>query len=614
MYIRKTTTKKAADGTRYSTYRIVTSERILGKVKQRTLLNIGSCFELEEKFWPQLCKRIDDIVNGRLSLLPPIQEIEEYAQQFAARIIAELSAPVTEIEEKEKYSEVDVSTVELLQPRSVGVEHAALHAANTLQLPDILKKVGFTQPQVTMALAGIVGRMAKPGSERATWEWLTNQSALGELLEVDFSRNSAMGLYRVSDKLLQHKELIEKFLFTRICSLFSLRETVVLYDLTNTYFEGEMKSNAKAKRGFSKEKRSDCPLLTLGLVLDGSGFVKKSKMFQGNVSESATVQTMLKELAAPPTALVVLDRGTATKGVLEWLTCANYHYVVVSRERARTFERDKAQTIQTAQKQELHIYRELNEKKTEARLYCHSPKREAKEEGITGRFVTKFEDDLRKLAEGLTKPRTNKHKDFILKQLGRLMEKSKGISQHYSITVTDNAEIKSPEKPLLATSIHFERKYKEGSIATHPGVYCIRTNALWLEAEELWKTYIMLTDLEAVFRSLKSELGLRPVYHQTSERAEGHLFLTVLAYQCVQVLRNKLKAHELHDSWQTLRTVLSTHQRITATFRQRNGSTLHIRKATVAEARQQQIYNALNLDSSPGGVTRTSVPGPKTSV
>jgi transposase len=462
-----------------------------------------------------------------------------------------------------------------------------------------------------MALASIVGRMAKPDSERATWQWLTNQSALGELLETDFSRSSAMSLYRVSDKLLQHKELIEELLFDRIRSLFSLEETVVLYDLTNTYFEGEMKNNTKAARGFSKEKRFDCPLLTLGLVLDGSGFVKKSKVFQGNVAEAGTVQTILKELEAPASALVVMDRGTATKSVLEWLVCANYQYVVVSRERARTFEKNKAQTIQTAKDQELHIYREVNEEKTEARLYCYSPGRAAKEEAITARFTDKFENGLRKLAEGLTKPHTDKRKDAILQRLGRLEEKSKGISQHYSITVTDNAETKLPKKPLLATAITFEKIPVEGSIATHPGVYCIRTNALWLEAEELWKTYIMLTDLEAVFRSLKSELGLRPVYHQTAERAEGHLFITVLAYQCVQAIRNKLKNHEIHDSWQTLRAILCTRQRITATFRQRDGTTLHIRKATLPEAQQQMIYQALNLDSTPGGVKRYSVPGPK---
>ena len=609
MYIRKTTTKKAADGSHYPTFRIVTSERVLGKVKQRTLLTIGSSFDLHESLWAQLCKRIDDIINGRLALLTPKLEVEKFAQEFAARIIAELSLPGAVKEEsiEERYKEVDVFTLELLKPRCVGVEHLALHAAQMLQLHDILKNVGFAPSQIALALASITGRMAKPNSERATWKWLTNQSALGELLEVDFSSQSVMGLYRVSDKLLQHKKIIEELLFARIRSLFSLRETIVLYDLTNTYFEGEMKSNPQAMRGFSKEKRFDCPLLTLGLVLDGSGFVKRSKMFQGNISEASTVQTMLKGLDAPPTALVILDRGTATKSVLDWLVSANYLYVVVSRERARIFERDKALTIRTAQEQELHIYRELNEEKTEACLYCYSPGRAAKEEAITARFAAQFEDGLRKLADGLAKPRTDKRKDTILQRIGRLAQKCKGISQHYSVTVADNAGTKLANKPLLATSIHFEKVPVQGSSATHPGVYCIRTNALWLDAEELWKTYIMLTDLEGVFRSLKSELGLRPVYHQTAERAEGHLFITILAYQCVQALRNKLKSHEIHDSWQKLRTIVCTQQRVTATFRQRNGAVLHIRKATMAEARQQQIYNALNLDSSPGGVARYSV-------
>ena len=611
MYIRKTTTKKAPDGAHYATFRIVASERVMGKVKQRTLLTIGSGFDLDESLWGQLAKRIDDIIAGRLSLLPPNQEIEKFAQEFAARIIAERSVAVTKTEEnieEERYKEVDITTLELLQPRSVGVEHLALHASQMLQLPDILKSVGFTPSQIAMALGSITGRMAKPGSERATWEWLTSQSALGELLGVDFSRQSIMGLYRVSDKLLQSKEIIEDLLFAQIRSLFSLRETVVLYDLTNTYFEGAMKNNPQAVRGFSKEKRFDCPLLALGLVLDGSGFVKKSKIFQGNIAEASTVQAMLKGLDAPPTALVILDRGTATKSTLEWLVSANYYYVVVSRERARIFEKHKALTIQTAQDQELYIYRELNEEKAEACLYCYSPGRAAKEEAITARFAVQFENGLRKLSDGLAKPHTDKRKDTILLRIGRLAQKCKGISQHYSITVTDNAETKSPNKPLLATSIHFEKIPVEGSCATHPGVYCIRTNALWLGAEELWKTYIMLTDLEAVFRSLKSELGLRPVYHQTAERAEGHLFITTLAYQCVQALRNKLKNHEIHDSWQKLRTILSTQQRVTATFRQRNGITLHIRKATMPEAQQQQIYNALYLDSSQGGVTRYSAP------
>ena len=397
MYIRKTNTRKNSDGSYYSTFRLVASERVLGKVKQRTILNIGSCFEVGEHLWPQLCKRIDDILRGSPSLLPLEPEIEQYAQDFAARIIAECSDIVETESVHEQFEEVDVASLELTRPRSVGVEHLALSAIEDLGLSEIIQAAGFTQAQHDMALAGIVGRMAKPGSEAATWEWLTTQSALGELMGVDFLKYSAMGLYRASDKLLEHKKSIEDQLFSRISSLFSLEETITLYDLTNTYFEGEARCNAKAARGFSKEKRFDCPLMTLGLVLDGSGFVKKSMIFEGNVAEASTVESMLEKLKAPSGALVVMDRGIASQATIDWLVSANYRYVVVSRERNRIFDPDKAQTIVTAQQQDVQIYRELDDNGTEARLYCYSPGRAAKEEGMAARFAGKLEAGLSKL-------------------------------------------------------------------------------------------------------------------------------------------------------------------------------------------------------------------------
>ena len=138
----------------------------------------------------------------------------------------------------------------------------------------------------------------------------------------------------------------------------------------------------------------------------------------------------------------------------------------------------------------------------------------------------------------------------------------------------------------------------------HPGVYCLRTNQFDWDEERLWRTYILLTDLESVFRSLKSELGLRPVYHHKEDRADGHLFITVLAYQCVQFLRMKLKAAGIHDSWATLREILSGQRRVTATFKQRDGRTLNVRKATVAEPALMAIYRAMDINPAPGGTRK----------
>jgi hypothetical protein len=334
MYIRKTTTKKAADGTPYPTFRLVASERVEGRVRQKTLLTIGSTFDLPSSQWSTLCSRVESILEGRIPLIPLPVTIEALAQEFAARVIADASIDVTPKggTVNKAYEEIDVNSLSLLRPRSIGVEYAALHAVRKLKLPDILQGIGFNEDQINTALACIIGKMTNPGSERATWHWLTERSALGELLGVDFSKKSAMSLYRISNLLVTNHEIIEKSLFENVLSLFSIQETVTLYDLTNTYFEEQVKDKPKAKRGSSKEKRFDCPLMTLGLVVDGSSFVKKAEIFAGNTAESHTVEHMLEKLGASRNALVVMDRGIASQSVLDWLVQASYRYLLSSAE------------------------------------------------------------------------------------------------------------------------------------------------------------------------------------------------------------------------------------------------------------------------------------------
>jgi transposase len=404
--------------------------------------------------------------------------------------------------------------------------------------------------------------------------------------------------------LVKYQAKIENDLYANLASFFGIQQTITLYDLTNTFFEGPVAENKKAARGFSKEKRSDCPLVTLGLVLDGQGFIRKSKIFPGNTPECGTLQIMLEKLGASPQAMVVMDRGIATKANVEWLIEHHYRYVVVSRERIRDFDFTKAQNIETARSGDIQVYKEINEENTEALLYCYSQKRKGKEQGILERFMKKYESGLADIAKFLDKPRRVQTRDIIMQRIGRLQEKSRGVHQHYKITIQDNALEKKPDQPLLVTAITWEKKPVEGSMATHPGVYIIRTNDMSLNEEELWKTYSMLTDVEAVFRSLKSELGLRPVFHRKTDRTDGHIFVSVLAYQCVQTIRKKLKEQSINSSWSTLRTRLSQHMRATGSFRQADGATLHIRKAMHALAEAQEIYRALGIDSRLGGIKK----------
>ena len=604
MFIRRTKTRTVGTQDHYFTFRLVKSVRLGDKVRQRTLLNLGAHFDLPPAQWPLLYQRLDDLLAGQATLMDYPEAVEDHAQRIVAQLIsrqAETNIDADDTSSAGELHRVDVDSLQLVRPRTVGVEHVALWAMQQVGLPALLAQLGLNSRQQAAAVASIIGRLAAPGSERATHRWLRDTSALGDLLQVDFENYSLMQLYRSSDALMAHREAIEAHLFGAAMTLFELQPTVTLYDLTNTYFEGDAGSQEKAKRGHSKEKRSDCPLLTLGLMLDASGFVRRSQVFAGNVSEPHTLAEMLTALQAPKGALVVMDRGIATQDNITWLAEQGYRYLVVSRARKRTFDLASAMTVTTATQQPVHLHKVLSEDGQEARLYCYSEAREQKEKAIAERFAKRFENALTTLSEGLSRPRTQKRIDKIWQRIGRLKEKSHGVAQHYDIDVT------SSEDGTQALAINWRRQPVNGSMLTHPGVYCLRSNQTDWDEETLWRTYITLTDLEAVFRSLKSELGLRPIYHHKALRTEGHLFITVIAYQLVQVIRRRLRQHGQRESWTLLRRILNGQLRITATFRRADNRALHVRKATVAESPQREIYQALGISETPGGIQKTIV-------
>ena len=364
-----------------------------------------------------------------------------------------------------------------------------------VEFAELLRELGLSSPIRAAILGVIIGRMAAPGSELAAHRWLGQQSGLGELLDVDFERMPLMTLYRASDALMKYRDIIERTLFNRVHDLLGLNITVTLYDLTNTYFEGTAAANPKANNCRSKEKRSDCPLVTLGLALDGRGLVRRSETFEGNVSEGQTLERMLIGLGAPTGALVVMDAGIATEANLIWLSEHGYRYLVVSRERARQFEAETAIPIETAAGATVHIQRVDDPNKKEVRLYCHSEQREQKEQEINQRFCERFcerfEIELQKISDGLSKPRTEKRLDKVHERIGRLKEKSKGIGQHYAIELLPDASGKK------AVELRWTKQPQAGTRLTHPGVYCLRSNQCDWDSERLWRTYIMLTDLEA---------------------------------------------------------------------------------------------------------------------
>ena len=185
-------------------------------------------------------------------------------------------------------------------------------------------------------------------------------------------------------------------------------------------------------------------------------------------------------------------------------------------------------------------------------------------------------------------------------KIGRLRQKYSRVSWQYTISVEKD------EKSGNATKVTWQQQPTPDTTDTYPGVYCLRTSQSDWDESTLWNTYTMLTDLEAVFRSLKSEPGLRPVHHQIAKRVSGHLFITVLAYHLVHAIRFRLKQIDINSSWSSVRKVLSTQNRVTVSMQCKNGSTVHVRKSTRPEPNQQEIYSALGIKSHPGHAIKTT--------
>ena len=273
-------------------------------------------------------------------------------------------------------------------------------------------------------------------------------------------------------------------------------------------------------------------------MLDASGFVRRSQVFAGNVREHRTLAGMLEALDAPAGALVVMDRGVATEAAIGWLRDNRYRYLVVSRERHRQFDAEAAVAVRTQSNHTVHLHKVVSTDPGEVRLYCYSEERAHKERAIVERAAARFEAALTTLNEGLARPRAHKRLGQVWPRIGRLRAKHTRVAAR-QIEVTPD---QTGEK---AAAVTWTRRPQDGSMQAHPGVYCLRSSETDWDEDALWRTYTTLTDVEAVFRALKSELGLRPIYHHKPQRADGHLFITAPTTRCRSTAASQRRTRQL---------------------------------------------------------------------
>jgi hypothetical protein len=601
MFIREK--NKTVKGKKYIQHQLIESIRTPSGPRQRLVLNLGF-LDLHPDKWKELANTIESEVHKQPRLFVTDPQIEKLARHYAKVIVREKLNKESERAASDKaadrlsadYQSVDVNSVSSSEARKIGAEHVVLAQMREYKFDKILKELGFTDNQLNYAKILIAGRLVNPASERETARWANEDSAILELLQTKINVYDT-ALHRTAVLLWEHHDKIEQRLSQAAREIFGLKETIILYDLTNTYFEGSKKGSKIANHAKSKDKRDDRPLITLALTLDAQGFPKQSKVYEGNISEPGTLEKMLDELSNVVDGFnrqktIVIDAGIATEDNLEIIKRKQFKYLAVSRK--KSYEDDFWQGSQEQQiklsdeKTQLRV--KLVKTKKESYLLCHSEAKEAKEKAILDRRLKKFEEGLNGINKGLNKKRTHKKYDKIIERIGRLKEKY-GVGSLYDIEVK--------QQKGVATKIIFNKNPNGKAKEKRVGEYVIRTNRLDLIEEEISKIHRTLTTVEDSFRSMKSELGLRPNYHKRDDTGTAHIFITVIAYHIIAGILKKLRANAINYSWRTIRNILSTQVRVTTSFNTEDKATMHIRTTTTPTLKQSHIYSKLGLVQKP---------------
>lgn len=600
----------------YIQHRLVESIRTKNGPRQRNILNLGTLNIPREKH-----KALANLIEANLTndsqenMFKESSEIIGLAKHFSDIIIQKrLQNKPSEQEQQStppppRYEKIDVNTITNSNGQTIGGEHIALTYLKQLGFFDILKECSFNKKEQQYAVSQICARMVHPSSERETARWLRDTSGMDELLDADFSHISDHTLHRISDKLFANKEQIEKKLAKNTKDLFSLDDKLILYDLTNSYFESPKRESNVAKHCKSKEKRNDCPCITLALTVDGYGFPKRSQIFEGNVSEPGTLWNILEKLDISDTEdiprTVVIDAGIATEENLKRLRDdERFEYVAISRKKKfknDIFKDKPAKEIIVSHNRKLSV--KTTRYGDETFLLCKSPERTAKEEAMFSRRREKFEKGLTSLNQGLQKPRTRKEYASICERIGRLKERYK-VGNFFTIDVK--------QKDDKATKIIWKFN---NSKRKEPGEYIIRTSRNDLEDSAVSLIHRTLTMIESAFRWLKSNLGLRPNYHQLDKRMMAHVTISVLAYFVLAPILNKLEwggifvgnsdKKEDHSpwnvpyGWQGVIEAMASQTRVTTSFLCDDNRRMDVRTTLEPTAKQYDIYNRLKVNPRP---------------
>ncbi|MEE9602533.1 MAG: IS1634 family transposase, partial [Thermoguttaceae bacterium] len=503
MFIRPCYRKK--NGKRHAYWTLVESYRTDRGPRQRTVAYLG---QLDEA--------------GRLGVKRVAQGNKRSDEQQLQ--LWENDSPAPE------WVEVDTAAVRVENQRAFGGPWLARELIGKLQLDDFFKRT-ISQgkedvPWSVMAQVQVICRLCHPSSELHIAEHYYRSTALCELLGVPSEKVYDERLYRALDKLLPHKETLERHLKHRLGELFGLQYDLLLYDVTSTYFEGEAKANPMAQRGYSRDKRPDCKQVCIGLVVSKCGMPLGYEVFEGNRTDVTTLQEIVLTMErryGKADRIWVGDRGMMSKKNIDFLKAGNRRYIIgASKGSLKQFERELLANDwqQIRDGLEVKLCNSPDDEK-EVFILCRSRDRREKEAAMHGRFESRIEKELQKIAASCKKRKWKK--EVIDRRVGRVMANNSRSAGLFEVDVTEGTDGRA------ITTWQKKDAWRDWAQLSE-GCYLLRSNVTNWSSEELWKAYIQLTEAEAAFRIEKSDLRIRSIWHQREDRVLAHILVCFLAY------------------------------------------------------------------------------------
>jgi len=561
-----------------------------GQPRQRVVASLGNA-SLPAGDPRRLAKAVEEQINGHSGLLDVALTEDAAAWVVHVASLAKRSKGATQSVGGTVIDGVLLDEIQTEQVVQLGPQLVAMKAWDALGFTPMLQNLGMNPTAISTAQVMISNRLIEPLSEWALIDWV-QRTALPELLDVRLSKATKDRLYRISDELLKHRKSIETTLRDKTQNLFSLNRSVILYDVTNTHFEGICAKNPKAKHGKNKQKRNDCRQVAVGMAFDENGFPLAHEVFEGNIGDTKTLRHILARLALPDAGLkpvVILDAGFASKENLTLLRELGYSYLInITRGSRQKYAGEFAASgfellPDRAENQQVEVRKITDPEDAESTLVlCRSAQRRLKEVAMISTAEQRFLKDSGRLQARVSKGRL-KRETLIERAIGALLKKHPKVARFYQLR---------HDSGVLRVELDDARLEAAVELC---GDYVLKTDHS-LGGPELWRLYMTLLRAEEGFSALKGTLGLRPNFHQLEERVDGHIFISVLAYHLLSWVGHQLTQSGDVRDWQTLRRLLRTHSVVTTRLPLEDGRVIEIRKPSLPDAEQALVYARLGID------------------